>query len=178
MIKLVRMKSDKDPMYEPAMKLYGISFPAHEQRRESSQKEIFSEEDYHFDLVYDGELFVGIILYWEQENYLYVEHFCMEPAMRSHGYGQKALAVLGEKDKLVILEIDPPVEDISLRRKAFYERAGFKSNPYSHVHPPYHKGNQGHALVIMSYPRQLDEEEYNTFYDYLQKKVMGGQVID
>ena len=49
-------------------------------------------------------------------------------------------------------EIDPPSDDISIHRKSFYERCGFKENAFSHVHPPYHKGNTGHELVIMSSP--------------------------
>ena len=29
----------------------------------------------------------------------------------------------------MILEIDPPVDDISIRRRGFYERSGFVENP-------------------------------------------------
>lgn len=34
---------------------------------------------------------------------------------------------VGERKKTVILEIDPPNDEVSVRRKAFYERAGYKS---------------------------------------------------
>ena len=29
---------------------------------------------YHFTAVYDGDVFVGLVLYWETEAYLYIEH--------------------------------------------------------------------------------------------------------
>ena len=64
------------------------------------------------------------------------------------------------------------MDDVSLRRRGFYERAGFHENPYRHVHPPYHAGNRGHDLVVMSYPRAISEEEYRAFADYLAARVM------
>ena len=62
--------------------------------------------------------------------------------------------------KTVILEIDPPKDEVSIRRKQFYERNSFIENPYFHIHPPYHKENQGHELLIMSSPIQITEEIY------------------
>ena len=86
--------------------------------------------------------------------------------------GSRALELLGQRGKPVILEIDPPIDDISLRRKGFYERAGYQENPFTHVHPPYREGFAGHPLVVMSYPRQLEREEYDRFYQYLCSVVM------
>lgn len=169
----VRVTSPDDPMFVPAMGLYQISFPVHEQREAVSQKEILHHEDYHFDLIYAEGVFAGVLLYWETTRFLYVEHFCIDPDLRGQRCGQRALELLGRKGKTVILEIDPPGDEISVRRKAFYERCGYHANPYSHIHPPYHKGKQGHELVIMSYPRPLAQGEYEEFKAYLKAVVMG-----
>ena len=72
----------------------------------------------------------------------------------------------------LILEIDPPVDDISMRRKVVYERCGVVANPYSHTHPPYHVGNHGHDLVIMSSPKMLTPNEYDVFFSFLENTVM------
>ena len=72
----------------------------------------------------------------------------------------------------MILEIDPPADDISVRRKNFYERAGYRANGFEHVHPPYRRGFNGHRLVIMSSPAPLSEEEYKIFARYLSETVM------
>ena len=94
---------------------------------------------YHFDCVDDGECRAGLILYWKTERFIYVWHFCIFSEMRGWKYGQRTLKELNEKGKTIILEIDPPVEEISIRRKGFYERCGFMANLYSHTHPAYHR---------------------------------------
>ncbi len=158
------------PLYDTALQLYQDSFPWHEQREAASQAEIMKHEDYRYTLIFNDEQFVGIILYWDLFHIRYVEHFCILPEFRNRHYGQKALTLLQEKT--MVLEIDLPTNAISVRRKAFYERCGFVENPYPHIHPPYHKGNAGHELLIMSSPIALTPSEYDMFYDYLQHTVM------
>ena len=167
-----RLTTETHPLYKEASALYGISFPPHEQRESASQRAIMADPEYQFNLIYDGGAPVGAMLCWETETFIYVEHFFILPQLRGHACGSRALALLGERGKTVILEIDPPVDDVSLRRKGFYERSGFHENPYSHVHPPYHAGNRGHDLVVMSYPRTISETEYRAFADYLAARVM------
>lgn len=167
-----RISGAEHPMYEKALELYGISFPYHEQRMPDSQARILGGEDYHFTLIYDKEVFVGIVLYWDAESFIYVEHFCILPEMRNKNYGQRALALLAQKNKTVILEIDPPVDALSVHRKGFYERNGFIGNPYPHIHPPYHRENVGHDLVVMSSPVSITRAEYDEFKHYLDYHVM------
>ena len=166
----VRITRVDHPLYAEAMALYGISFPAHEQREAASQARILGQEAYHFDAFCDEGRFVGEILYWELDGTLYIEHFCVQPAQRNKGYGQRILASLPARTR--ILEIDPPVDEITRRRKGFYERCGYVENPYPHVHPPYHRGNKGHELVIMSAPRPLTRAEYDAFARALRDTVM------
>ena len=167
-----RVSGETHRMYKRAMELYKISFPPHEQRAADSQARILGDEDYRFALAYDEDTFVGMILYWSAHSFIYVEHLCILPEMRNKHYGQKVLELLGSGGKKVILEIDPPVDDISARRRGFYERCGFKQNPYPHIHPPYHRDNKGHPLVIMSSPAQITAEEYGLFKRYLERRVM------
>lgn len=154
------------------MTLYKNSFPLHEQRHSISQKEILNHKDYHFNLIYDKTHFIGIILYWETQNFIYIEHFCIHPEIRHQKYGSQVLELINQKGKTVILEIDPPMNEISKRRKTFYEKVQYQANEFKHIHPPYHKEYTGHTLVVMSYPHPLSENEYDTFYQYLRKTVM------
>lgn len=171
-MRLERVTSAAHPMYTQAMALYKKSFPPYEQREAPSQECILGEEDYNFALVYDGKLFVGLVLYWKAAEYLYIEHFCILQALRNHHYGQRTLDLLAEFGKTLILEIDPPTDAIARRRKMFYERCSFAENPFPHIHPPYHTENHGHALVVMTYPIPIPQEKYNNFYRYLTEKVM------
>ncbi len=115
---------------------------------------------------------MGLLLYWEAEDFRYVEHFCVRPELRGRRYGAKALEVLGRDGKPVVLEIDPPVDEIARRRQGFYQRCGFAVNPYPHVHPPYRPEYPGHELVVLSSPRALTPAEYGAFACYLSAVVM------
>lgn len=77
-----RITSPSHPLYAEAMALYGISFPAHEQRETPSQTAILTHPDYHFTAILDGSHFVGDMLYWETPDFRYIEHFCILPALR------------------------------------------------------------------------------------------------
>ena len=171
-MKFVRLLSKDDKMFNDAIILYKKSFPSHEQREIESQKEILNDEEYHFDLIYDNDTFIGIVLYWETLNYIYIEHFCIEPNMRNKKYGETALELLKKKNKTIILEIDPPIDEISIRRKSFYNRVGYKENTFNHIHPPYNNLNSGHVLSVMSYPNLLSQIEYDNFNLYLKNRVM------
>ena len=138
-----RITDTQHEMYKKAMELYANSFPLHEQREAKSQASILGDSEYHFALAYDGETFVGEVMYWEWDGYIYAEHRCILSERRNRAYGGKVLELLAAENKKVILEIDPPVDDISIRRRGFYERSGFAENPYAHVHPPYHRGYKG-----------------------------------
>ena len=170
MFEIRRITESGCPLYQEAMELYKISFPLHEQREAASQQKILGDAAYHFDVVVEEGVFIGEVLYWEIAGFLYIEHFCIRPEMRNRHYGQRILERL--QDKPLILEIDPPRDAISQRRKGFYERCGFVENPYPHVHPAYHKGNAGHDLVVMSSPKGLTQDEYDQFAQYLRDTVM------
>ena len=171
-MELRRMTSSADALYPAAMALYRDSFPFHEQRVAAAQAAVMGVEEYHFDVIRDGDDWVGLMLYWAADTFLYVEHFCIRPELRGRRYGEWALGLLAEQGKQIILEIDPPVDEISVRRRGFYERCGFCANPYSHVHPSYHAGARGHELVVMSSAAPLTQSEYRHFFDYLCNTVM------
>lgn len=172
MLHFERVTNSTHPLYSKAIDLYRESFPLHEQREPASQAAILSNTAYHFTLVYDENTFVGLLLYWKQPRFIYIEHFCILPELRNHRYGQKVLSLLKKSEIPLILEIDPPVNPISVRRKGFYERCGFIENSYAHTHPPYHATDTGHELVVMSCPNTLSPSAYDDFFQYLTQIIM------
>lgn len=83
-MKFKRLRTSENKLYYKAMELYKISFPFHEQRKSSLQEEILKNKEYQFNLIYDKNQFVGIILCWETDDFIYVEHFCIFPEMRNN----------------------------------------------------------------------------------------------
>ncbi|MCG7319782.1 GNAT family N-acetyltransferase [Brevibacillus laterosporus] len=167
-----RLTSTNDVLFNKAFDLYKASFPEHEQRLFEDQIVTLNNSEYHCDVILEKDVFVGIIFYWETSGYTYIEHFAIGPDMRGNNIGSRCLQKFCDLHSLVILEIDPPVESISIRRKNFYMRLGFMENHYQHKHPAYRKQNLPHELVIMSFPRSISEFEYMQFNEYLVKTIM------
>ena len=63
----------------------------------------------------------------------------------------------------IVLEIDPPVEEVSIRRLHFYERLGFRLQPYEHKHLPYKRKEDCYSLRVMTYPMDWSEAVYQEF---------------
>lgn len=167
-----RLNSIKDDIFAKTSELYSLSFPIYEQRTINSQIKALDDCEYHYDLIFDDNTFVGLMLYWENDSFIYIEHFCILPEMRNRKYGQKAMEQLKLKGKALILEIDPPYDTISIRRLGFYSRLGYKLNKYEHRHPAYRPEYSAHPLRVMSYPKELTDEEYSSFFKYLNTRVM------
>lgn len=167
-----RIQSAGHPAFEAAFALYEAAFPLHERRTRERQAAIMAHPEYQFTLLWEGETFAGILLFWEGPGFRYVEHFAISEALRGKGLGARALELLQEQGKPLLLEIDPPVDPVAVRRRHFYERQGFQANPWRHIHPPYRPDFHGHDLVVMTWPESWEEERYNAFAAYLSETVM------
>lgn len=171
-LRFYRLTNGEDPRFEGAFALYEKSFPVHEQRTREKQLALLAHPTYHFDVLLEGDVLAGILLYWEFDGYAYVEHFAIHPAQRGKSLGSRALRVFCGSRPLVILEIDPPEDAISVRREGFYTRLGFVKNGHAHTHPAYRAAYAPHALVVMSYPRAITAGEYAHFAEELKRVVM------
>ena len=111
---------------------------------------------------------------WEFETFIYVEHFAVNPVLRNGGVGSKMLKALTEDaEKMIILEVEPPTEEIAVRRVRFYERNGFFFNDYPYIQPSMGEGRKETPLFLMSTERKIDEEEYRMIRNTLYTKVYG-----
>lgn len=171
-MKNLRITDINDESFETAWKLYCESFPPNEQRALDDQKNAMMQEDYHFEALVQAGRFVGILLYWEQAGFIFVEHFAIASDMRSGGLGTKAMGLLQENKKPVILEIEPVTDEQSQKRLNFYARLGFIKNDYIHIQPPYKRQFTGHKLELLSYPQKMSIEEYKEFTLYFHNRVM------
>ena len=57
----IRLTDPADPRFGDAFALYEISFPVYERRTRAAQAARLSHPEYHFDLLMEGERFLGII---------------------------------------------------------------------------------------------------------------------
>ena len=50
------------------------------------------------------------------------------------------------------------------------------TEPFEHIHPPYHSEYKGHRLVVMTCPTAISENEYKNFNSYLENVVMKNNI--
>ena len=173
----ITITSTSHPLYSTFHSVYSESFPIFEQRTPEQQQEAFADRRYRLDAYTSEEGdFIGFLSYWVFSTYIYVEHFAIAPQHRGMGEGgtilRRFIADTKTTNRIVILEIGPPIDTISISRQHFYERQGMSLNPFDHRHPPYREGFQAHALRIMSSGGKLTPEEYALFSRDLQTIVM------
>lgn len=178
-----RIRASDHPLFPPAWEIYEKSFPHAEKRSLEGQYRVLARNAYHLDVWRDtNAVVIGLMGWWDFPGARYLEHYAIAPEARSGGYGSRILKEwMGNEDKRVILEIDPVVDEISRRRRAFYERLGFAENPMEHAQPPYrrHGLSQGERadkeewipLRVLSWPGPIDRAEYAAFRRVLETDV-------
>ena len=157
-----RFISAQQPEFASVCKLYTNSFPPDERRPIEQLRHIALNQS-RFSIVgifveqpplQPGNRFAGFISFWRFDDFIYVEHLATEPHLRGGGLGReliehlKALAA----NLPVILEVEPPVNDIASRRIAFYKRLGFTLHEdFPYIQPAYSPATQPIALNLMSH---------------------------
>ena len=151
--------------------LYEKSFPIEERRDNLQQSRVEKHKDYHYDLVFLKEEFLGIALYWETPSLIFLEHLAILPEKRNGGVGSAVLNQIKQKGKAILLEIEPPKDEITNRRLGFYTRNGFKLNPYFHLQAKLKIGDGDVELKVLTYPEIISEKDYLQFIDYMNKEI-------
>ncbi len=163
MITRHRITQQQDSYFEPCWQLYLAAFPQEERRPLDYQLEALAREHYHMEALLDEGQLIGLLCWWELTELLYLEHLAIMEQQRSSGYGQRILAhIKAEQDKTILLEVEPPREQIQARRIAFYERQGFHLNAHAYAQPPY-AGRDFLPLLLMSHPAPLSDAQVEHF---------------
>lgn len=138
--------------WDRAQAVYRESFPFRERRNAADHLAALGDPLFHACVIRSGEEFAGILYYWDTPRFAYVEHLAVDPALRGQNVGSRALKAFCRSMSRVILEIDPPEDEISIRRLHFYQRLGFIENNCPYLHPSFSRPFDAHRLVLMSYP--------------------------
>ena len=147
---------------EQAIKLYVEAFPSCERREIDewlSYLEEKSQKPFTLFAILMDNAFAGIISCWELANFIYVEHFAVNKDARGNGIGAQTISALKEhyNNTPLVLEVEVPTEEMSIRRVGFYQRQGFHLNESKYLQPPYRKGDNWFELKLMTtHPEFLD----------------------
>lgn len=166
-----RSRSESD--WAEARRIYEESFPRCERRADADYDAALADPRFTADAIrLDGRI-VGILYHWRGEGFRYVEYLAFAPEMRGRNLGTRALeAFCAAEPTPVILEIEPPVDGPTRRRRDFYARLGFVENPCDYLHPSYSRPFEPHALLPLSRPAKLTHDEVRRFADFVREQVL------
>lgn len=166
LLKKCRVMGVEDRLFEDSLAIYRTSFPVYEQRRVQDFPVAFANPAFHYEVfLNEKEQVVAILVTWRTEAFVYLEYFAVDASLRGQGAGQRILEELRDAfPRKLILEIDPPEDEISRRRLGFYQRHGFVSNvQFDYFHPPYTDDGEPFPLLLMTHEELLDEDVYHEF---------------
>lgn len=162
-----------DAIYNTAEHLMQTAFPA-EERRDTAEQRWYTDhkENFHYNTLWDKESFVGIITYWDFQSFYYIEHFAIHPELRNKGYGQAAIeAIKSQLGHPIVLEVEEPTDNNSIRRIKFYERQGFILHQVPYLQPPYRPADKWFPLKLMTFGEIDMEQSYQDIKEKIYKEV-------
>lgn len=170
-MRLERLSTVNACLVERAMQLFQSSLPAEKRRDGAEQQRVQEKQDYHFDLIMEEGCFIGIIHYWETGTFVYIEYFATLPEFSDEKYSQDVFDLLKKKNKMIVSEIEPPVDEITQKNYQLYKQNGFIANPYYHARVKYHIDDKEAVLKLLTYPRIMEKDEYRSFNEYMTREI-------
>lgn len=93
---------------------------------------------------------VGILVFWEFDEFIYLGHFAIASDLRNHKLGGQFLKdFIKNSLKPIVLEVEHPDTDIAVRRIHFYERLGLKLCTKGYIQPSYSADLETLPLLLM-----------------------------
>lgn len=175
MIKLQPITTSDFAHYKFMEELLVDSFPPEEYRQLEDLREFTDRTgNFHNNIIFDDDLPVGFITYWEFDRFYYIEHFATNPALRNGGYGKRTLEYLcNHLPRPIVLEVERPVEEMAQRRISFYQRQGFTLWEKDYHQPPYKSGDSFLPMYLMVHGQLDPEKDYQEIRHTLYTQVYG-----
>ncbi len=166
-------KNFKKSEFDKVFNLMQKSFPENEYRIYEKQLSLLDLKEYKICTKYseNGELSAFIAI-WDFQKFIFIEHLAVNPACRGEGLGTKIMKETMEKyKKPVILEIEPPINEVAIKRCNFYKRLGFHLCDYEYYQQPLRENQSKLKLNLMSYPEPLNKNEFDYVRNYLLEHI-------
>lgn len=144
--------------FEIFWEIYQDSFPEDEKRDKVGQIKIMKKKEYNIELYKENGV-VGFITYWDIGDYTYIDHLAIKREYRNKGYGTKLLNLVKKRGEKFILEVEPPINELTKKRVKFYTNNGFFLNEYNYTQRPLKENGNSIKLDLMTYPKKETTEK-------------------
>jgi len=159
---------------EDILSLYLTAFPPAERREFAGLIQQIGIDECIVNLILADQKVAGFIIVWDLEEFVFVEHFAVEPHLRKLGIGEETISSLRSQfQKTVFLETEIPHDELSRRRIGFYERNGFRKLGRAYFQPSYDGIKPEIELILMATANDFTEEELDLAIRKIRKKVYG-----
>lgn len=152
MIKLHQITNQASTYWDSLVSVYLEAFPIDEQRPIEDIARLIAHDQRFvaYALADTAGGFIGMLTTWHFEKFVYIEHFAIDPTLRSRGYGGEAVqAFIRAQSKPIILEAEPPTDELTCRRIRFYERCGLALYDFPYTQPAYTPESKPVTLCLM-----------------------------
>lgn len=163
---------EADACFSDAWRIYDDAFPRCEKRGREQLLRALTDPLFRPWVVLCAGSVAAIAFCWRMPDALYLEHLAVDPGRRNAKLGSRILEHLAAEGLPLVLEIEPPEEELTRRRLEFYRRNGFVRNGYPYIHPSYRRPFEPHPLVLMSRPEPLTEERAAAFEKFVHGRVL------
>ncbi len=172
-----RIWSADHPCFAILIALYEQAFPVVERRDLPALIEKLSDQRMYFSAVLLDASIVGLIVYWQFEGFLYVEHLALFPEQHRKGIGSEVLKMVQKMGCPVLLEVEIPYDAISSNRVKFYNKSGFQALNIPYFQPPYRVGESLLPMTLFSDQVNWEMEELLNSIQIFQMEVYQYQSV-
>jgi hypothetical protein len=129
--------------------------------------------------VFDDDNVIGVVPLYIEEEFIFILYYAIVSNLRGEGIGGISLHKLfsAYSNKIFILEIEHPSDEISKKRINFYKKNAVVIQDFNYLLPPLQAGNPLIPMLIGTYPRSISQKEfevarqilYHNIYHYFAK---------
>lgn len=149
---LTHITNSNDKLLAQLLPIYIEAFPPTERRSEEQLKRLIDKNrNMYFNvLLFEGKT-AGLFIYWDMEDFYFLEHLAISANMRNHKIGQQVLSWIAENlNGLQLLEVEPEdSNEFAVRRINYYKRNGYIILDKTYQQPSYSDNNLNYPLWIM-----------------------------
>ncbi len=168
MIELKKIKKNDKQSLISIREIYENSFPPDERRDFELVTELIDNKLFTlYGIIFENNT-IGMLSGWSFIDFTYIEHFAIDSKFRNNGAGSFIFQkFINQTTNKIILEVDLPTDEISLKRIKFYTKFGFSICKETYIQPPYDKNKEAVPMLIMS---NVDIESFEDF-EYLKNTI-------
>lgn len=155
--------------FHQAYALLEKAFIPAELRPHDKMLSLFKKDMFSLYGHYLNQQLAGVMLIWKLKNFVFLENFAVASSLRGQGIGTKMLKDMQTHypDKLIILEVENPNDELSKRRIQFYQRNGYILNQFHYIQPALRENAPKIDLMLMSFQKAINISEF----DHIKKEI-------